>query len=97
MGLDKNEAGERRSTQLDVTGRRDGRLNAQHKGPPMSKELMSTVVAAEFVPDGDPYRPDEDEDPRPAGTYVTVRLDNDDAAVVGGRALLKFLSEQTQG
>jgi hypothetical protein len=57
----------------------------------MSQPLTATVVAAEFIPAGDPYRTDKDDPPREAGTYVTVRLDDSDTAVVGGKVSLTYL------
>lgn len=56
----------------------------------MRHRLASTIVAAEFVPDGDPFREDKDDAPRPAGTYVTVRLHDGDQAIVGGNAVLEY-------
>ena len=56
-------------------------------------KLTATVVSAEFIPDGDPYRDDQDDAPRPAGTYVTVRLDDADAAIVGGRVSVEYLPQ----
>lgn len=54
-------------------------------------KLTATVVSAEFIPDGDPYRDDLDDVPRPAGTYLTVRLDNEGAAIVSGKVEIEYL------
>ncbi len=48
------------------------------------------VVAAEFVSDGDPYRDDKDDTPRPAGVYITIRLDNNTAVAVGGTVSVEW-------
>lgn len=50
-----------------------------------------TIVAAEFIPEGDPYRDDPDDAPRKAGTYVTIRLDDPDAKVGAGRVSINPL------
>ncbi len=57
----------------------------------MGTVLTATVVAAEFVSDGDKYRDNQDDPPRPAGTYLTIRLDDDDAAVVAGKVSITYL------
>ena len=60
--------------------------------PVEMKRFSATVVAAEFVPDGDPYRDDIDDEPRPAGTYFTVRLDDPDVTVHAGRVVIEYLT-----
>lgn len=60
----------------------------------MDKPVTATVVAAEFVPVGDPYRDDESDPPRPAGTYVTVRLDDADTAIVGGKVSISYIQSK---
>lgn len=55
--------------------------------------LTATVVAAEFIPDGDPFRDDKTDDPRPAGTYVTVRLDDGAVAIVGGKIVIEYVEQ----
>jgi hypothetical protein len=62
----------------------------EERSPAMGP-LTAVVVAAEFIPEGDPYRDDKEEPPRAAGTYVTLRLDDMDAAVVGGRVRIEYL------
>jgi hypothetical protein len=62
----------------------------------MPRQFNATAIAAEFVPDGDPYRSDMDDPPRPAGTYLTVRLDDDKMGVVGGRVIVEFVTETQQ-
>lgn len=57
----------------------------------MDAPMIATVVAAEFVTDGDPHRDDMDDPPREAGTYVTVLLDDDGAAIVGGKVQITYL------
>lgn len=58
----------------------------------MPTKMTATVVAAEFVPDGDPWRDDETDEPRPAGTYMTIRLDDKDAAIVGGAVVVEYVN-----
>lgn len=59
--------------------------------PVESNRLGATAVAVEFVPDGDKFRDDKDNDPRPSGTYLTVLLDDPEGAVVGGRVAVEFI------
>lgn len=55
------------------------------------QKFLATVVAAEFVPYGDPYRDDMDDEPRPSGTYFTVRLDDPEVKVHAGRVIIEYL------
>lgn len=48
------------------------------------KRFVGKVVAGEFVVT-------DDEDGRPPGTYITIRLDDPDAQLVGGRVQVTYL------
>jgi len=61
----------------------------------MNNAMTATVVAAEFVSAGDLFDSDEDE-PRPPGTYLTVRLDDDRVAVVSGKVVIEYLPKDEQ-
>lgn len=55
-----------------------------------TNRIAGTAVAAEFVPNGDPHRDDKDDEPRPAGVYLTILLDDQTTTVVGGRVVVEF-------
>lgn len=55
------------------------------------QRLTGKAVAVEFVTDGDPHRDDPDDEPRPAGTYLTIRLDDPSVSVGAGRVAVDFL------
>lgn len=60
----------------------------------MPSEIAMTrtgnIVAAEFVWPGDNHREKQDDPPRPAGVYITIRLDDDAAVVAGGKVTVEW-------
>jgi len=67
--------------------------SADH-GPCNCHRITATIVAGEFVPEGDPYRDDKDDEPRPAGTYLTVHFDNADTIIFTGKVTLEYLPKK---
>lgn len=50
-------------------------------------EIVGTVNSAEFLQAGD----DEDREP---GTYLTIRLDDKDCAIMAGRVAVRYLGAE---